>query len=210
MARNGNSLGKSIVLLILIIILSLLGLLWFDYLGVIQAKKYFSPIYKMLGLVPQTSISASSSEPFEADLDEDRFAMRIEALDMRTEELNKREEDIKKIEDENQQIAQELEDRRVSQDEREKTFNNTLKQYDDRNINIAQISANLTGMQPKAAVDILLAMDDQDVIDVLRKTEADAKASGTSSMVAYWLSLMPADRAAQIQRKMANKPVSLD
>jgi flagellar protein FlbB len=29
-------------------------------------------------------------------------------------------------------------------------------------------------------------------------------------MVSYWLTLMPAERAAEIQRKMANKPVTLD
>lgn len=210
MASRSGGLGKSIVLFILIIILTLLGLLWFDFLGVIHAKKYFSPLYNLLGLSPQTSDSATADFPIVADLDEDRLAVRLEALDARTEELNQREADIKRLEDENQQIAQELEDRRISQDEREKTFNNTLKQHDDRDKNIAQISANLNGMQPKAAVDILIAMDDQDVIDVLRKTEADAQENGTSSMVAYWLSLMPAERAALIQAKMANKPLSLD
>ena len=210
MASRRGGLGKSIVLLVLIIILTLLGLLWFDFLGVIHAKKYFSPLYKLLGLSPQTSVSGTADFPLVADLDEDRLADRLEALDARTEELNQREADIKRLEDENQQIAQELEDRRVSQDEREKTFNNTLKQHDDRDKNIAQISANLNGMQPRAAVDILLAMDDQDVIDVLRKTEEDAQASGTSSMVAYWTSLMPPERAAQINAKMANKPLSLD
>jgi hypothetical protein len=29
-------------------------------------------------------------------------------------------------------------------------------------------------------------------------------------MVAYWLSLMPAERAAQIQRKMLEKPETLE
>ena len=85
-----------------------------------------------------------------------------------------------------------------------------MKQHDDRDKNIAQISANLNGMNPEAAVNILLAMDDQDVIDVLRKTEEDAQASGKSSMVAYWLSLMPSERAAKISEKSANKPISLD
>jgi flagellar protein FlbB len=209
-ASRSGGVGKSIVLLILIIILTLLGLLWFDFLGVIHAKKYFSPLYKLMGLSPQTSVSGTAEFPIVADLDEDRLAVRLEALDARTEELNQREAEVKRLESENQQIAQELEDRRISQDEREKTFNNTLKQHDDRDKNIAQISANLNGMNPEAAVNILLAMDDQDVIDVLRKTEEDAQASGKSSMVAYWLSLMPSERAAKISEKSANKPISLD
>ena len=37
-----------------------------------------------------------------------------------------------------------------------------------------------------------------------------AAEEGSASMVAYWLSLMPADRAAQIQRKMLSKPSSLE
>ena len=53
-------------------------------------------------------------------------------------------------------------------------------------------------------------MDDQDVIDVLRRADEDATALGQTSLVAYWLSLMPPERAAEIQRKMANKPLSLD
>jgi flagellar protein FlbB len=53
-------------------------------------------------------------------------------------------------------------------------------------------------------------MDDQTVIDVLRKVEEIAAAEGSSSMGSYWLSLMPSDRAAEIQRKMLSKPESLD
>ena len=65
-------------------------------------------------------------------------------------------------------------------------------------------------MKPDAAVAILVAMDDQTVIDVLRKVEELAAANGSSSMGSYWLSLMPSDRAAEIQRKMISKPESLD
>lgn len=208
---QGKTLGKSILLLILIIILVLFGLLWFDYLGLIQAKKLFSPVYKMIGLQPQTTTAPSTPKGLaEEDLDNDRFAKRLEALDVRTEELNKREADIKLQEDTNAQIAQELEDKQIAQEEREKTFNNEVKRYDDRNINIEQIVQNLNNMPPVNAVAILSEMKDQDIIDVLRRAEEDAAAAGTSSTGPYWLSLMDAKRAAEIQRKMANKPTSLD
>ncbi len=204
-------LGKSILLLILIVILVMFGMLWFDYLGVIHAKKTFAPLFRMVGLAPQTSVSASSvKELVEADLDNDRFAKRLEALDIRSEELAKREADVKIQEDANAQVALELEDREKTQAEREKTFNNLVKKYDDRSVNIEQIVANLNGMPPKNAVAILTAMDDQDVIDVLRKADEVAAASGEASTVAYWLSLMPGERAAEIQRKMANKPLSIN
>ena len=206
----GKSLGKTIVLLILVIILILGGLLWFDYLGVINAKSMFAPFYRMIGKEPQTTvIKTTSAELLQTDLDDERLAKRLEELSLRSEELDKRELDIQALEAENTQIAQELEERRISQEEREKTFNNIQKMYDDRNVNIRKNAENLNGMAPANAVAILNEMDDQDIIDTLRMVDQIAAEEGTSSMVSYWLSLMPANRVAELQRKMANKPTSL-
>ena len=201
--------GKSIVLIMLIIIMTLGGLLWFDYLGVIQVKKIFTPVYKLMGKEPQVSVSATSTNPITGDLDQERIDKQREALDLYKEELDKREEEIAEKEKLNEQIAAELANREKSQEEREKTFNQIVKQYDDKNVNIEQIALNLNGMPPQSAVNILLAMDDQVVIDVLRRVEEIAKRDGVASMGSYWLSLMPADRAAEIQRKMLRKPDSL-
>jgi flagellar protein FlbB len=203
-------LGRIILLLILILILAAGGLLWFDYLGVVNVKPWFAPIYRLFGLETQTSQIAQSGSPFVSDLDDDRFAKRIEALDYRTEELDKREAGLSQMEATTTQIVQELEERRISLEEQEKTFNNTVKMYDDRIVNIEQQVRYFTGMTPQNAVDIMLEMDDQDIIDILRK----AGEMGSESMAAYWLSLMAqgehADRAAQIQRKMLGKPASTE
>lgn len=210
MAR-GKGLGKTIVLLFLVVILILIGLMWFDYLGVVNAKKIFAPVYKLFGLVPQTSVSITNNDPvLMSNLEDDRIEKRLEALEIRAQELDKREVELKKLEEQNLQISQELDDLRKSQEEREKTFNNTVKKYDDREVNIVQNAKNLTGMPPESAVAILNAMEDQDVIDTLRKVEEIAQEEGTMSMVAYWLSLMPADRVATIQRKMVSKPKTLE
>ena len=209
MARS-KGLGKTIVLFFLVIILILIGLLWFDYLGVINAKNLFAPVYKLFGLAPQTSTTITQNNPeLMSALDYDRIEKRLEALEIRAQELDKREETLKKLEEQNLQISQELDDLRKSQEEREKTFNNTVKKYDDREVNIVQNAKNLTGMPPENAVAILNAMEDQDVIDTLRKVEEIAQEEGTMSMVSYWLSLMPADRVAVIQRKMVSKPKTL-
>ena len=209
MARGAN-IGKTIALFFLVLILILGGMLWFDYLGVINAKKVFAPVYRLFGLQVQTSVTNSESDAaLAADLDEDRLAKRLEALDMYAEELNKREQDIAAKEAENTQIAQKLEEMRVSLEEREKTFNNEVKKYDDRNVNIEQNAKNLASMRPADAVEILNAMEDQDVIDTLRKVEQLAQAAGKMSQVSNWLSLMPPERVATLQRKMTNKPVSI-
>lgn len=207
MAKN---VGKTIVLLIVIIVLVLGGLLWFDYLGVVHVKSVFAPVYKLLGKTPQTSLTATQTNPLTSNLDEERLAKQREALDLFAEELDKRENDIKESESHYEQIALELSEREKNQEDREKTFEQTVSKYNDKNLNIEQIAVNLNGMRPQASVDILCAMDDQTVIDVLRKVEEIAARDGTSSMGSYWLSLMPAERAAEIQRKMITKPNSLD
>lgn len=194
----------------LIIIMALGGLLWFDYLGVVHVKTVFSPLYKLLGKAPQTSATSTYSKPILGDIDQERLDRQRESLDLYREELDRREADIAQKERLNEQIAAELASREKSQEEREKTFNQMVKQYDDKNVNIEQIALNLNGMQPAAAVNILIAMDDQTIIDVLRKVEEIARRSGSNSMGSYWLSLMPPERAAEIQRKMLSKPESLD
>lgn len=209
MAGKHGGIGKTIFLLFLIIIMIMGSLLWFDYLGVINAKKIFSPVYKVFGLAPQSSVTATTSKPFTADLDDDRLAKRIEALDIRKQELDKRESDVSKAESENEAIAKELEERKKSQDEREKTFNNQLKKFDDRDRNIETIVTYLNSMPPATAVAELEAMADQDIIDILRKADTLAEGSKSASMSSVWLMNMKAERAAAVQRKMANKPVSI-
>ncbi len=61
-------------------------------------------------------------------------------------------------------------------------------------------------MPPGDAVAILGNMDDQAVNDLFRVTEEIAQAEGEMSLVAYWLSLMPPERAAALKRKMIARP----
>ncbi|MGP1587824.1 MAG: periplasmic-type flagellar collar protein FlbB [Treponemataceae bacterium] len=207
----GKTIGKTIVLLILLIILIFAGLLWFDYLGIIQAKTIFKPVYKLFNLKTQTSVSINSADAnVMADLDDDRLEKRLESVFLREQELDKRQSDIEKKEAQNLQISQELEDLKKNQEEREKTFNKNVKKYDDREVNIVQNAKNLNSMPPASAVAILNAMDDQEVIDTLRKVEELAAESGSASQVSYWLSLMPADRVAVLQRKMVSKPTGIE
>ena len=55
-----------------------------------------------------------------------------QAIDIRIEELDKREADLEESESKNAQIAAELAEREKNQEEREKTFNLTVKKYDDK------------------------------------------------------------------------------
>jgi flagellar protein FlbB len=205
-------LGRIFVLLILILALAGGGVLWFDYLNIIDAKTFLAPVFERIPFLRGSGRSQASLPVQEAqlDLDAERLAVRLEALELRNMELDKREQDIQNRMGEINQMAQDLEERQKALDEREKSFNAQLSDADIKNRSIESNARNLTGMPPERAVGILTAMDDQDIIDVLRKTDEIAQAEGSSSIVPYWLSLMESGRAAEISRKMVGRPSGLD
>lgn len=201
-------LGRAIVLLILILILAIGGLVWFDYLGILDLKSSFGPLYRVMGVKTQEPGAISAESP--VLFDEERMAKRLESLQTRSEELDSREADINKQNTEVQQKVQQLDDRSASLDDREKSFNEKAKEYENRKANVEQNAVYLTSMPPAKAVEILKDMDDQMVIDILRAVDAKAKATGDTSIVSFWLSLLPPDRSAAIQRKMAARPSALE
>ena len=189
--RRSGSIGRIIVLLILIVLLVFGGLLWFDYLGLINTRGMFSPLYSLFGLKTPQGITPLSGDEL-ANLDDDRYEKRLKAEQIA-----------------NKQVAEELDARQSAVEEKEKNFNLILTETNDRNANIIQIATYMNSMPPDKAVANLLEMDDQDIIDVFRAVEKIAAENNRLSQVSNWFSLMPPARAAEIQRKMANKPATL-
>jgi flagellar protein FlbB len=189
-----------VILILLIGVLALGGLVWFDYLGVVDARRTLAPVFALFGA---RRPALDAEDPLL--LDKERLAKQLEAVAVRAEELAAREQALASQEQELAQKIQLVQEREKAVEDREKLFNQRVQAYDNRRDNLLQNSAYLVGMPPDKAVKILLAMEDQDVIDLMRVTEELAAEAGEASLVAYWLSLMPADRAAALQRKMARK-----
>ena len=200
-----------LALILLILILLLGGLVWFDYLGLVNVKELLSPIVMpvttRLGLdfgLPETVENVDDMNL----LEKERLAKQQEALQLRANELDMREEEITAAESEINQMLESLKEREAAFEEQEKSFNDRLKAYDNRNANLRQAAEYFVGMPPAEAVNMFLEMEDQDVIDILRAHQRISDEQGTASMVSYWLSLMPAERAAALNRKMLKKPES--
>jgi flagellar protein FlbB len=206
-------LGRIVLLLAIILALVIGGVVWFDYIGLIDAKAVMSPAYRLLGVRTRAAAfgpRALAGADAPALLEEERYAKRLESLGARSEELDARSGALDKRDSEVAQKAQELDDRGKAIEDKEKSFNDKVKQYDNRKVNIDQNAQYLVGMPPAKAVDILKAMDDQTVIDLFHAVEERAKAAGESSLVSVWLAGMPPDRSATLQRKMAAKPAPLE
>lgn len=89
--------------------------------------------------------------------------------------------------------------------EREKKATEAELEKVKRSERVKIVAEQLMNMPPKDAVPRLEAQtDDLLVIDILRAMDAVAADQGKRSIVPYLLSLMKGERAATIQRKMAN------
>ena len=203
-------LVKSIILLILIAILSVGGIFWFDYLNVIDAKSTLSPVYKYIPFVEGEGRTQPKTGPEEIlNLDAERLAVRLEAIELKNLEIAAYRQDLDIEHGKIQQMNQQLEERQKELEEWDKTLKAMAADAENKDRNVEQIARYLTGMQPQNAVGIIAELDDQQAIDVLRKTEEIARAEGTASVVAFWFSLMDPVRAAELQRKMTGRPPSL-
>lgn len=203
--RKANVIPRIFGLLLLIAGLSLIGLLWFDILGLVDARQVAYPLLKMFG-VTNTERQINAEDPLL--LDRERLIKAEENLVITKEELGLKEQDLKKQNDDILQKQNALAEKEKNLDDQMNSFNEQKKLAEDKQRNLDQIAAYLTSMAPDKAVAILVQKEDQEVIDLFRTVEAQAKAQGQDSMVSAWLGKMPPNRAAVISRKMAIKPTN--
>jgi flagellar protein FlbB len=190
------------LLALLLVVLALAGVVWFDYLGLIDARDALAPVWRLAGLRQRASTVADDDPNL---LDKERLAKEQEALVLKSEDLERTRQALAAETANLSQIAEQLTEREQAVEAREKAFNERVNTFENRRVNLAQNAGYLVGMRPQDAVARLAAMDDQDVIDIFRITEEEAAKAGETSLVAYWLSLMDPARAAVLMRKMQRR-----
>lgn len=200
----GGRIAKIVFLLILILALLIGGLVWLDFLGIIDFKAQLSPITSLLGFKAPVEVE----QPFSpALLDDDRLAKERQAIAIAQRELQQSMEDFALREANLKQRESEITEREKSVEERQNSLNEAVRQYDNRVANLEQTARYMEGMPPPDAVAIMDQYDVKDLVDLLRTSERLSREAGTASLVAYWLSIMPdRNRAAEIQRLLVEKP----
>ena len=206
MADRYSRLGplpQILLLLLLIVGLVVGGLIWFDYLGILDVNDTFAPVLSLVGIAPRQG----TGEPTDVMLlDRVRLEKQQQAVNLREAQLDQTRLELQNQEEDVEQLMQTLESRQEELQDRENSLNERLQRYENRRAVLEENSRNLTSMAPDRAVEILVSYDDQLLIDTLRVTEELAREAGEVSLVSVWLSRMPPDRAAEIQRKMTIKP----
>lgn len=201
---NRVGAGPRVILLVLLVLFLLGGgAFWFDVLGLIDARSAMQPVLQPIGLGRSAPVATAEDEDL---LDRVRFERRQEQLALQDQELDRREREIEEREEELEQRVQELEDRENTLAEREQSFAQREADYENRRANLRRNARTLLNMPPEQAVAILEGYDNQDLVSILRITDEIAEEEGEVSLVSVWLSELPADRAAEIQRLMAQRP----
>lgn len=201
---RGGGIAKIFFLLILILALIVGGLIWLDFLGIIDVKKQISPITSIFGVEPTSEVD----QPFSPLLlDADRLTKERQAIAIERSELENTARELELREAEVRQLESEVDEKESSLEERQNSLIEAIRQYDNKVANLEQTARYMMGMPPEDAVAIMNEYDMKDLVDLLRTSERLSREDGEMSLVAYWLSLMPdKERAARIQRMMVEKP----
>lgn len=203
--RGPGAAPRIFGLFLLVVILVAGGGLWFDFLGLVDVTTFYAPVLNLFGI----NARADDVDPATSNLlDAERIQKQQEAMDLRAEELERLRQELEVLASDIEQRTQELQSREDQLIDRENSFNQRVEQFEDRRAVLEENSRMLTSMRPDEAVAILAGYEDQLLIDTMRVTEELAEAAGEVSLVSVWLSRLPADRVAEIQRKMTIRPVN--
>lgn len=194
-----TSLFKVIFLLLLIIVIALGGLYWFDHLELIDYRRIMGPLVVYLpDFMQRGERVVEDADLLEREMllkNEQVIAAREQTLAQSIKELEALELTLEEREAKLEEEAKRLEEEKNLLSEKQ-------REYDNYKDGIRKQAEYFTGMPPEAAVERLAQMDDLLVIDILRQIDRNAEESGTLSIVPYFLSLMNPEKAVAIQRKM--------
>lgn len=190
-------------LILLVAVLAVGGALWFDFLGLFDVTGVFAPALRWVGLEPREAV-VETEDPLL--LSESRISKREEAVALLEDELLQREQELTEREAELKLIADQLEQREAELSDRENSVNERLRQVENERAALVKLSGYLTNMPPADAVGQMVNYNDDLLLDVLLVTDELAEASGQASLVPFWLSQLPADRAAAVGERLSLLP----
>lgn len=188
---------KTLFVLLLNVFLVALALYIFDFLNILT----LGDIATGLGL--KKSEIPKIEDPLL--LQREELKKSWERLELVEREQGKKGEDLKKSEQTLKDWEAKLKSVERDQKAREKTLAQTQIEKTKRAERIKVIADQLINMPPAKSVERIEAIeDDLLIIEILQAIDAIFADQGKKSTVPYLLSLMKKERAAAIQRKMAN------
>ncbi|HPJ16308.1 MAG TPA: hypothetical protein PLE16_03585 [Spirochaetota bacterium] len=188
--------SKIIFLFLIIVFLLGVGVLWLDYMGLINLTKTASMFSKDEASV----LYADDDEPSLMKLEE--LEKNKEQLKERTEDLDRREALLLEQEKSSNTDKEKIQEMRAGIELERKKLENEKNKYSGYKKNIVDLAQKIESMPPKEAVAIMINWDDPLIIDVLRQIDQNALDAGAMSVTSYLISLMPKDKASRVMYLM--------
>jgi len=189
--RTGSS-ATVVLLLIAIITVLFGGMMWFQYLGIVDAESLIRPLAGRLPYVGKYFRYPVISSSL---LKEERISKLKQSITMREEALQKRE-----LELEEKDKAVLLREKQIESDRREieeelKALEANKKRYDETEYKYSMLAKYYSNMKPENSAAIIEAMDDLLVVDILQRMDPQA--------VSRILMSLSAEKAGGIMRRMS-------
>lgn len=192
--ERSRKLFQILILLMLIIIAGMGALIAFDYLSLIQLNflkhDYIDPRFTQR--VDLTGIDL---------LDSERLYKIWGSMDEWEAELKAKSENLALKDKELDEKTALLTDETDAFKKEQENWADRQRDSESRRQRFEDITVNLLGMPPETAVQSLEKMADYDIIEVLKSADKIAEERNQGSMSSYWLSLMPPEKVAAINRK---------
>ncbi|HPK56640.1 MAG TPA: hypothetical protein PKU84_09110, partial [Spirochaetota bacterium] len=153
--------SKIIFLFLIIVFLLGVGVLWLDYMGLINLTKTASMFNKEEASV----LYADDDEPSLMKLEE--LEKNKEQLKERTEDLDRREALLLEQEKSSNTDKEKIQEMRAGIELERKKLENEKNKYSGYKKNIGDLAQKIESMPPKEAVAIMINWDDPLIIDVL-------------------------------------------
>jgi flagellar motility protein MotE (MotC chaperone) len=203
---RGRGMAGSFFWLIVLLVVIVAGFWWFDRINLFDYRSF---IYPFLSKVPWLG-SFFAPAPSELLTERGRVGEELdkqrEAIELAERDLIKKEMELSQKEAELKKREEELEARLQEVALAQKALSEERAKHDNLEKNLQEIAELFASLPPENAVERLEKLDDLQLIDVLRKMEE----IGRSRNVVRMLSLMDAERASVIARKMLRSRTSLE
>lgn len=186
---------KVFLLLLLNVAIAGFALYFFDFMRIIDYRTLFADTTKL-------TLKASPKIEDPLLLEKEELSKKWELLSIKETEISNKDFLLQ-----SNQLALDGEKNKLLE-EREAFLNEqalaALKKeeenaYDKR---IAEVAAQMAGMPPQTAAEILNLQDDLHVVDTFRKMEELAAMNGEASTVPFLLTLLDREKAARVQALM--------
>ena len=149
---RGGGIAKIFFLLILILALLVGGLIWLDFLGILDIKDQLSPVTSLFGVRPRSEVEQSASPLL---LDADRLAKERQSVSIDRHSLELASDELELRIAEVRQKESEVTEREDSLEERQISLIEAIRQYDNKVANLEQTARYMMGMPPQDAVAIM-------------------------------------------------------